>query len=269
MDKKRGKRYLKIRCWRREETTTSQRGWGGLGGGQRARGAYSNSDHHHIRSHPPSSSNHRLYLPQRVIISQIFLCTSPYLRIEDRTLDVCMRCVERVHSSLCHFSFFDNKYMRDLPWHTTPTHRWRNSWSHLHFSRRVTAEISHLSRLNNVHIQTLELTSRSNECWYRPFIEMINILQVPTDVEYNQHLVLCKKREIRVTYIALFNRTTSSTASKLAWAIIWVTYRSCPLPTLGADPADPGWFILDAPVKAFKVLAKVEEDHDGKFDESG
>ena len=103
-------------------------------------------------------THHRLFQqsstsPQRVIISQIFLCTSSYLCIKDRTLDVCMRCMERVHSSLCHFSHFNSKYMRDLPLHTTPTHHWRNSWSHLHSSRRVAAEISHLSQLSYAQIQ--------------------------------------------------------------------------------------------------------------------
>lgn len=65
-------------------------------------------------------------------------------------------------------------------------------------------------------------------------------------------------------YIAPSFRITSSIASKLAFAIICITWRSCPPPTLVCPLVDC-CVVLDAPESAVNVPAKADVDHVGKL----
>ena len=61
---------------------------------------------------------------------------------------------------------------------------------------------------------------------------------------------------------------TSSITSKLAFAIICITCRSCP--PRGTPPPAPGLYAGDvAPDKAFRVPAKAVADQDGRFEAKG
>jgi hypothetical protein len=67
----------------------------------------------------------------------------------------------------------------------------------------------------------------------------------------------------------LSRRTTSSTMSRLAFAIIWITCRSCPPPIRTPPPCVLICATLDAPDNAVSVPAKAVVDHEGRFADSG
>jgi hypothetical protein len=73
--------------------------------------------------------------------------------------------------------------------------------------------------------------------------------------------------EVWGTYIALSFLMTSSMTSKLAFAIICITWRSCPAPILTLPPCP--WDVLDAPERAVNVPAKADVDQLGRFAERG
>lgn len=112
-------------------------------------------------------------------------------------------------------------------------------------------------------ISTPALTSRRHKRRHRPVVEFIHRLQVPAPSQPRSYLPLA------ATYIAPSLRITSSTASKLAFAIICITCRSCPPPTrVGPLPVDC-CVALDAPDSAVSVPANADVDHVGRFAASG
>jgi len=81
----------------------------------------------------------------------------------------------------------------------------------------------------------------------------------------NADIVHSLKRSMDLRYIAPVVRMTSSTASRLAFAIIITTCRSS-FPAF--DPGGPGGFTLVAPERAATVPEKAEVDQAGSWDAS-
>ena len=57
--------------------------------------------------------------------------------------------------------------------------------------------------------------------------------------------------------------------SRLAFAIIWITWRSCPPPIRTPPPAAFVCATLDAPDSAVNVPANALVDHEGRFADRG
>lgn len=111
-----------------------------------------------------------------------------------------------------------------------------------------------------------QLTSRRYERRHRPLVEFVHRFQIPR----RQSVTLFCSAESRQAHMALFSRIVSSTASKLALAIIWTTARSVPLPICLCPAAvAPGCMTDDAPESAVSVPANADVLHVGKFDERG
>lgn len=109
------------------------------------------------------------------------------------------------------------------------------------------------------------LTPGRDERRHRPFVELVHRSQVPATAS-----VVWVQPSQRPPYIALSFRIKSSITSRLAFAIIWITWRSCPPPILAPPPCT--WcdcVALEAPDNAVSVPANADVDQLGRFDDSG
>ena len=120
---------------------------------------------------------------------------------------------------------------------------------------------AHPSESSIVTMYTAFLTAWSDECRNSPFIEFIHRFQVPAPSSTQLtsfHIT---------TYIVFSFLITSSIISRLAFAIIWMTWRSCPPPR--RTPPAVCCVVLDAPESAVSVPANAEVDQFGRFADNG
>ena len=110
--------------------------------------------------------------------------------------------------------------------------------------------------------KTVFLTAWGDERRHRPFIELVYRFQIPATPS------LHARPTARITHIVFSLRMTSSITSSPAFAIIWITWRSCPPPTR-TEPPLVVCVALDAPDSAVRVPANADVDHVGRFDANG
>ncbi len=110
--------------------------------------------------------------------------------------------------------------------------------------------------------KTVFLTAWGDERRHRPFIELVYRFQIPATPS------LHARPTARITHIVFSLRITSSITSSPAFAIIWITWRSCPPPTR-TEPPLVVCVALDAPDSAVRVPANADVDHVGRFDANG
>ena len=110
--------------------------------------------------------------------------------------------------------------------------------------------------------KTVFLTAWGDERRHRPFIELVYRFQIPATPS------LHARPTARITHIVFYLRMTSSITSSPAFAIIWITWRSCPPPTR-TEPPLVVCVALDAPDSAVRVPANADVDHVGRFDANG
>jgi len=106
------------------------------------------------------------------------------------------------------------------------------------------------------------LTARRHKRRHCPFIELVYRLQIPACTVI--YFLIYRTS----TYIRFCLCISSSTTSRLAFAIICITWRSCPPPTRTAPPV-VCCVALDAPESAVSVPANALVDQVGRFEASG
>ena len=102
-----------------------------------------------------------------------------------------MRSMERIQHRLYEGSVFSSCTVfeaKNWPLHTTPRRPWRTTWFHHHSSLHAIAQTSYLANLvqhiyTNKAMKSMFLTSWRDKSRHRPFIELVNWLEIPVKVE--------------------------------------------------------------------------------------